>query len=62
MSRDTNTGQLELKTCGEMAKDAVRESMTRKLRHKTQELPLEKACVFIVGRKQTSAPKKDLKK
>ena len=48
--------------CNEMAKDAVRESMTRQLRHKTQELPLEKACVFIAGRKQTSDPKKDLKK
>ena len=48
--------------CGEMAKNAVRESMTRQLRHKTQELPLEKACVFIAGRKQTSDPKKDSKK
>ena len=45
-----------------MAKDAVRESMTRKLRHKTQELSLEKVCVFIAGRKQMSDPKKDLKK
>ena len=44
--------------CDEMAKNAVRGSMTRELRHKTQELPLEKACVFIAGRKQTS----DLKK
>ena len=48
--------------CDEMAKDAVRESMTRQLRHKTQELPLEKACVFIASRKQTSDSKKDLKK
>ena len=48
--------------CNEMAKDAVRESMTRQLRHKTQLLPLEKACIFIAGRKQTSDPKKDLKK
>ena len=37
--------------CDEMAKDVVRQSMTRPLRHKTQELPLEKACVFIAGRK-----------
>ena len=46
----------------EMAKDAVRGSMARQLRHRTQELPLEKACIFIAGRKQTSDPKKDLKK
>ena len=44
--------------CDEMAKDTAREPMTRKLRHKTQELPLEKAHVFIAGRKQTSDPKK----
>ena len=44
--------------CNEMVKDAVRESITRQLRHKTHELPLEKACAFTAGRKQTS----DLKK
>ena len=38
--------------CNEMAKDAVRESMTGELRHKTQELPLVNACVFLAGRKQ----------
>ena len=48
--------------CDEMAKDAVKGSMTRELRQKPQELPLEKACVFIAGRKQTSDPKKDLKR
>ena len=48
--------------CDEMTTDAVRGSMTRELRHKTQELPLEKACVFIAGKKQTSDLKKDPKK
>ena len=48
--------------CDEMANDAVSGLMTRELRHKIQELPLEKACVFIAGRKQTSGPKKDPKK
>ena len=36
--------------------------MARQLRHKTKKLPLEKACIFITGRKHTSDPKKDLKK
>ena len=35
--------------------------MTRELRDKRQQLPLEKVCVFIAGRNQTSDPKKDLK-
>ena len=48
--------------CDEMANDVVRESMTKQLGHKTQELPLEKACVFIVDRNQSSDPNKDLKK
>ena len=33
--------------CDEMTKDAFRGSMIRELRHKAQELTLEKACVFI---------------
>jgi len=48
--------------CDEMANDVVRESMTKQLGHKTQELPLEKACKFIIYRKQTSDPKKDLER
>ena len=35
--------------------------MTRELRDKRQQLPLEKVCVFIAGRKQTLDPKNDLK-
>ena len=45
-----------------MAKEAARGSMTRVLRDKRQQSPLEKVCVFIAGRKQTSDPKKDLKR
>ena len=45
-----------------MAKEVVRGSMTGELRDKRQQLPLEKACVFIAGRKQTSDPKNDLKR
>ena len=37
--------------CDEMAKKVVRGSMTRELRDKRQQLSLEKACVFIAGRK-----------
>ena len=48
--------------CNEMAKEAVRGLVTSELRHKTQELSLEKVCVFIAGRKQTSDPKHDLKR
>ena len=44
-----------------MAKEAVRGLMTRDFRDKRQQLPLEKVCVFIAGRKQTLDPKKDLK-
>ena len=44
-----------------MAKEAGRGSMTRELRDTRQQLPLEKACVFIAGRKHTSDPKNDLK-
>ena len=36
--------------CNEMAKEAVRWSITRELRDKRQQLPLEKVCVFIAGR------------
>ena len=48
--------------CNEMAEEAVRGSMTRELKDKTQQLPLEKACVFITGRKHNSDPKNDLKR
>ena len=37
--------------CDEMAKEVVRGSMTGELRDKRQQLPLEKACMFIPGRK-----------
>ena len=47
--------------CDEMAKEVVRGSITRELRDKRQQLLLEKACMFITGRKQTLDPKKDLK-
>ena len=47
--------------CNEMVKEAVRGSMHRELRDKRQQLPLEKAYVFIAGKKQTLDPKKDLK-
>ena len=40
-----------------MAKEVVNGSMTRKLREKRQQLPLETVCVFIAGRKYTSDPK-----
>ena len=46
----------------EMAKEAVRGSMTRDLRDKRQQLPLERACVFIAGRNPTSDPKINLKR
>ena len=46
----------------EMAKDAARGPLRRKLRHKTQELPLEKAPVFFEGKEQTSDLKEDPKK
>ena len=48
--------------CNGMVKEAARGSMTRELRDKRQQLPLEKVCVFIAGRKQTSDPKTDLKR
>ena len=48
--------------CDKMTKEAVRGSITRELRDKAQQLPLEKACVFIAGRKQTSDPKNGLKR
>ena len=35
--------------------------MTRELRDERQQLPLEKAGLFIAGRKQTLDPKKDLR-
>ena len=44
-----------------MANEAVRGSMTREHRDKRQQLPLEKACMFIAGRKQTLDPKNNLK-
>ena len=37
--------------CNEMAKEAVRGSITRELRDKRQQLSLETECVFIAGRK-----------
>ena len=48
--------------CNEMAKEVVRGLMTRELRDKRHQLPLEKVYVFIAGRKQTSDPKKDPKR
>ena len=48
--------------CNKIAKEAVKGSTTRELRDKRQQLPLEKTCVFIAGRKQTLDPKKDLKR
>ena len=53
--------QLNVK-CDTMAKEAVKGSMTRKLRDKRQQLPLETVCVIISGRKQTLDPKKGLKR
>ena len=47
--------------CDEMTKEAVRGSMTRELRDKRQQLPLENVCVSIAGRKQTPDPKNELK-
>ena len=48
--------------CEEMAKDAVRGSMTRELRDNRQQLPLEKVCMFIAGMNQTLDPNNNLKR
>ena len=47
--------------CDKLAKEAVEGSTTKKLRDNRQQLPLEKACMFIADKKHTSEPKKDLK-
>ena len=44
----------------EMTKEAVKGSMTREMRDKSKQLPLETACVFIPARKHTLDPKKAL--
>ena len=48
--------------CNKMTKEAFRGSMTMELRDKIQQLPLEKTCVFIIGRKHTLDPNNDLKR
>ena len=45
-----------------MAKGAVRYAAQDPNRDWRQKLPLEFACVYIGGKKQTSDPRKDLKK
>ena len=45
-----------------MAKEAVHGSMTRRRRDKRQQLPLEKVCVCIARRKQTSDQKRGPKR
>ena len=47
--------------CDRIAKGAVKGSNSNNSRNGKQQLPLENACVFIVGRKETSDPRKDLK-
>ena len=48
--------------CDKLYKEAVKGSMTRELRDKRQQLPLETVCMFKAERKQTSDPKKDHKR
>ena len=48
--------------CDDMAKGAVQNTAQDPDRNWWQKLPLEYACVYIGGKKQTSDPRKDLKK
>ena len=48
--------------CNDMAKGAVRNAAQDPDRNWQQKLPLERRSVYIGGKKQTSDPRKDLKK